>query len=174
MPTGLAQLAVPAWQLVVRPTVIYLALLLGLRVFGKRQIGQFTIFDLVLILLIANAVQPAMTGPDTSLLGGLLLIATLLIVNWGIDYLETNVPFFQRTLLGHPTVIAEDGQWLPSAMRREGVDLMEAEAALREHGIERVEEVRLVVLEVDGTISVVPRQAEVRRTQRRIRFVRRP
>ncbi len=174
MPTGLAQLAVPVWQLIVRPVVIYLALLLGFRALGKRQIGQFTLFDLVLILLIANAVQPAITGSDTSLVGGLIIIATLLGFNWAIDWLETNVPFFQNLFLGHPTVIAEDGQWLRDAMRREGVDLLEAEAALREHGIESVEQVRQVVLEVDGTISVVPRESDTWRTRRRRRFTRRP
>ncbi|HOG47021.1 MAG TPA: DUF421 domain-containing protein [Anaerolineae bacterium] len=174
MPTGLANLGVPLWQLIVRPIVVYLALLLGLRALGKRQIGQFTLFDLILILLVANAMQPAMTGPDTSLVGGLIIVGVLLGFNWLIDWLETHVGLFQYVFLGQPTVIAQDGQWLPDAMRREGVDRAEAEAALREHGIETVEEARLVVLEVDGTISVVPREAEVLRTRRRVRFTRRP
>ncbi len=174
MPSGLGHLAVPVWQLIVRPIVIYLTLLLVLRAFGKRQIGQFTLFDLILILLVTNALQPAMTGPDTSLLGGLIIIGTLVAFNFLIDWLETNVPFFQRLFLGSPTVIAEDGHWLYHAMRREGVDRMEAEAALREHGVESVEQVRLAMLEIDGTISVVPRESETWRTRRRIRFTRRP
>src|SRR5438045_8687388 len=74
-------LAVPWWELVVRSVVIYLALIVALRIFGKRQIGQFTIFDLALILLVANAVQPAMTGPGTSLLRGLIIIAPLVVVD---------------------------------------------------------------------------------------------
>lgn len=174
MGTGLAGLTVPLWQLIVRPVVIYLAFLLGLRLFGKRQAGQFTLFDLALILLLTNSLQPAITGPDNSLLGGLVLIAVFFGANWAIGWLETNVPFLQTVLLGHPTVIAEDGQWFRDAMRREGVDLTEAEGALREHGIESIEQVRLAVLEVDGTISVVPRDAQVWRTRRRIRFTRRP
>ena len=72
---GWLQLGVPWWELALRAVVIYLVFFVGLRIFGKREIGQFTVFDLVLVLLVANALQPAMTGPDTSLTGGLILIA---------------------------------------------------------------------------------------------------
>ncbi len=174
MPTNFLHLAIPAWQIIVRSTVIYLALLLGLRVFGKRQIGQFTLFDLVLILLIANAMQPAMTGPDDSLIGGLLIIGVLLIVNFGVDWLEVHSPLMREVLEGHPTVIAQDGHWLREPMRREGVDPQEADAALREHGLDSIEDVKLAVLEPDGTISIVPRTALTLRTRRRVRFIRRP
>jgi uncharacterized membrane protein YcaP (DUF421 family) len=75
------ELHLPAWELIVRSALIYLALVAALRLFGKREVGQFTLVDLVLILLVANAVQPAMTGPDTSLSGGLLIILTLVILN---------------------------------------------------------------------------------------------
>ncbi len=173
MAEGLISLAIPAWQIVVRTVVIYLGLLLGLRLFGKREIGQFTIFDLVLILLIANSVQPAITGPDTSLLGGLLIVATLLVVNFGVNQLELHTPFFRETFEGNPTVIAVDGRWLPEALRREGVSLMEAEAALREHGVEKVEDAKLAVLEIDGTISVVPLDSGTMLRRRRIRYIRR-
>lgn len=170
---SLVVFAVPAWQIVVRTVVIYLVLLFGLRLFGKRQVGQFTIFDLVLILLVANAVQPAITGPDTSLLGGLLIIGTLFVVNTGVNWLELRTRFFAETFLGHPTIIAKDGQWFLDALRREGVDLAEAQMALREHGVQSVTEVRLAVLEVDGTISVVPRDMNLIRTRRRVRYTRR-
>lgn len=172
MEGSLTRLAIPAWQLVVRTVVIYVVLLLGLRLFGKREIGQFTIFDLVLVLLVANAVQPAVTGPDTSLLGGLLIIATLLVSNYVVNWLGLHFSVFEETFGGQPTVIARDGEWLPAAMRREGVSRKEAEMALREHGVEDVSGVRLAVLETDGTISVVPRDADLRRTRRRVRYLR--
>ena len=70
--------AVPAWELALRSSVIYLVLLVGLRLSGKREIGQFTLVDLVLVLLVANAVQPAMTGPDSSLTGGVIIVLVLL------------------------------------------------------------------------------------------------
>jgi uncharacterized membrane protein YcaP (DUF421 family) len=174
MAGDLIRLAIPAWQIVVRVTVIYLVLLLGFRLFGKREIGQFTLFDLVLVLLIANAVQPAMTGPDTSLLGGLLIIGTLLVVNFAVNWLEIRLPLFREAFVGEPTIIAQDGKWRTQAMRREGVSQREAEMALREHGVERVEDTRLVVLETDGSFSVVPREAWVTQARRRRRYIRRP
>src|ERR1700737_4728510 len=87
---------VPAVELGLRSAVIYLVLLIGLRIFGKREIGQFTTFDLVFILLVANAVQPAMTGPDNSLTGGVVIIAALILLNFAIGYLRVRVPFINR------------------------------------------------------------------------------
>ena len=171
MDGGLAQLAIPAWEIVVRSAVIYPALLTGFRLFGKREIGQFTLFDLVVVLLVANAVQPAMTGPDTSLVGGLLIIGTLLVMNWGLGALRMRSPFFRWIVQPHPTVIAQEGHWIQDALRREGVDEDEAEMALREHGMDSVEQVKLAVLELDGTISVVPIDSRTVRTRRRIRLL---
>jgi uncharacterized membrane protein YcaP (DUF421 family) len=162
-------LAVPWWEIVLRSAVIYLALLLGLRLFGKREVGQFTLFDLVLVLLVANAVQPAMTGPDSSIPGGLLIILTLLVVNFGVATLRHRSRWLRRVTEGAPTVIARDGHWIVSALRREGLELEDCEMALREHGFLHVGETRLVVLETDGTISVVPGGSELRRGRRRVR-----
>jgi uncharacterized membrane protein YcaP (DUF421 family) len=171
--SDLLTLGVPVWDLALRCIVIYSALLLGLRVTGKREIGQFTIFDLVLVLLVANAVQPAMTGPDTSLVGGLVIIAVLLGVNALVGQLRLRSPGVNALLRGHPTVLVEDGQWLDAALQREGVDRDEVLMALREHGLDSVEDVKLAVLELDGTISVVPKDSPTIRTRRRVRFARR-
>jgi uncharacterized membrane protein YcaP (DUF421 family) len=165
-------MAIPAWELVVRSTVIYIAMLIGLRLFGKREIGQFTLFDLVAVLLVANAVQPAMTGPDSSLVGGLLIIGTLLVLNWGVGTLRLRSPLFRWILQPRPTVIAQDGHWITDALRREGVDAEEAEMALREHGVESIEQVKLAVLELDGSISIVPLDSRTIRTRRRVRMLR--
>jgi uncharacterized membrane protein YcaP (DUF421 family) len=168
----LSQLAIPVWDLVLRSIVIYLALLIGLRLFGKREVGQFTLFDLVMVLLVANAVQPAMTGPDSSLAGGLIIVVTLLVLNWTLGYLRLRSPIIRRALESNPTVIAQNGQWLPAALAREGVELEEAEASLREHGLDSVSDVKLAVLELDGTISVVPMSSDTYRSRRRVRFLR--
>lgn len=168
---SLAQLAVPAWELALRSAVIYLALLIGLRLFGKREVGQFTLFDLVMVLLVANAVQPAMTGPDTSVTGGLIIIATLLLLNRGAGWVRLRSPFFRRILESHPTVIAQDGHWLPDALRKEGLEEDEAEMALREHGLDSVNDTKLAVLELDGTISIVPTGSHTIRTRRRLRLL---
>jgi uncharacterized membrane protein YcaP (DUF421 family) len=168
-------LAVPWWELALRSIVIYLAMILALRLFGKRQIGQFTIFDLVLILLIANAVQPAMTGPDNSLLGGLIIIGSLVVADSIVGFARARIRFVNELLEPKPTVIAEDGKWLPKAMEMEEVTLADGEMALREHGVGDIDDVDLAVLEADGSISVVPkdRGRGGRRPRRRFRLLRR-
>ncbi|HEX2988316.1 MAG TPA: YetF domain-containing protein [Chloroflexota bacterium] len=172
MDGNLAQLAVPAWELALRCAVIYLGLLIGLRLFGKREVGQITLFDLVTVLLVANAVQPAMTGPDSSLVGGLIIIATLLLLNRAMGWARLHSPLFRQLLQSHPTVIAQEGHWLPNAMKREGLAEDEAEMALREHGLSSVKEAKLAVLELDGTISIVPTDSRTIRTRRRLRLLR--
>jgi uncharacterized membrane protein YcaP (DUF421 family) len=170
-------LTVPWWQIVIRSVVIYLALLAVLRVFGKREVGQFTLFDLVVILLVANAVQPAMTGPDYSLLGGLIIIVTLIALDRAIALARARSSLVRTLLESSPTVIARDGHWLKRAMEREDMTPEDAEMALREHGIDSVSEVQTAVLEGDGSISVVPIErgggAGAGRPPRRVRIVRR-
>jgi uncharacterized membrane protein YcaP (DUF421 family) len=167
------QLGPPWWELVIRPAVIYVVLLAGLRIFGKREVGQFTLFDLVFILLVANAVQPAMTGPDSSLLGGVIIIAGLLVANLSVAWFD-RLPFFHRFTTAPPTVIVKDGACLTDAMRREGVLQSDVEMAMREHGIDELKDVKMAVLESDGSISIVPEGSVVHRSSHRVRFTRRP
>lgn len=148
---------VPPLELALRAAVIYVAMVVMLRLFGKREVGQFTLFDLVLILLVANAVQPAMTGPDNSLSGGLVIILTLVLVNRVVASARARIPGVRRLIESQPTVLARDGAWINGALAREDLDLQDCEAALRTHGVARIEDVELAVLESDGTISVVPR-----------------
>ena len=163
------QFGIEPWQLVVRSVVIYTGMLVALRLFGKREVGQFTLYDLVLILLVANAVQPAMTGPDNSLAGGLVIIVTLVAVNLLIARLD-RWHLFHRIFAPQPTVIIRNGHYLPDKLRREGVTEDECESAIREHGLAGVSDVQLGVLEPDGSISIVPSDAKVIRTKRRVRY----
>jgi uncharacterized membrane protein YcaP (DUF421 family) len=157
-------LAIPSWDIVLRTAVVYLVILIGLRLAGKREIGQMTVFDLVVLLLIANAVQNAMVGPDTSLIGGVLAALVLLALNWGVAQLDLHWPRLRRFVEGSPTLLVMHGEIIPSHLRREGLDEDTLLAALREHGIAEVSGVEMAVLETDGTISVVPAGSEVRRT----------
>ena len=167
------KLGTPALELVLRASVIYLVLLVGLRVFGKREIGQFTLFDLVFILLVANAVQPAMTGPDTSLTGGIVIIAVLIVLNFGIGYLRVRIPFVQRLLEPPSVTVARNGQWFPKILEKEGVTKDEVMEALREHGVENLKDAKLVTLEPDGSLSVVSNEPGGGQHRRRhVRFVR--
>jgi uncharacterized membrane protein YcaP (DUF421 family) len=170
--SALLHLAVPWWELVIRSVGIYFVLLLGLRVFGKREVGQFTLFDLVFVLLVANAVQPAMTGPDASLSGGVIIVLSLLTANWIVGRLD-DVPAFHRLVTPPPTVLLKDGKPLEWQMRKEGITQDEIEMEMREHGLEKLADVKLAVLEPDGSISIIGKDEKVQqRRRRRVRFVR--
>jgi uncharacterized membrane protein YcaP (DUF421 family) len=146
---------VAALEIVARTAAIYLVVLLGVRLTGKREVGQMTPFDLTLLLLISNAVQNAMTGPDTSLPGGVIAACTLLLMNYAVAEASGANRRFRRLVQGSPTLLIHDGELIPSHMAREHVTLDEVMRALREHGIASVKDVSLGVLEVDGTISAL-------------------
>jgi uncharacterized membrane protein YcaP (DUF421 family) len=159
-------------ELVVRAVVVYVALLVALRIFGKREVGQFTLFDLVFVLLVANALQPAMTGPDTSLVGGLVLIAALVAANFLVGQLD-RVPLFHRLFAATPSVLIKDGKLVRAALERESLTEDEVAMAIREHGVDDLKDVKLGVLEPDGTVSIVPTDPASHKSRRRVRFVTR-
>src|SRR5437867_350896 len=166
-------LQIPGWQIVVRTVVVYLAVYVGLRAMGKREIGQMTVFDLVVILLIANAVQNAMVGMDVSVQGGILAAFVLLVVNRLVALTRRLGGRWVRLLEGTPTVLVKDGEFVEPHLRKEGVDREELEMAAREHGIESISKVKLAVLEVDGSISIVPEGSTVHRSRRHVRQFKR-
>ncbi|HEX9122724.1 MAG TPA: YetF domain-containing protein [Actinomycetota bacterium] len=162
-------LGTPWWQIVLRSLMVYAAVFAGLRLMGKRQLGQMTVFDLVVILLIANAVQNAMVGPDSSLQGGILAAAILLAVNFVVARIRLLTPRFERLLEGTPTMLIRDGRYLPANLRKEGIDREEIESALREHGLSAAEDARVAYLEPDGSISIIPMTEHVLRSRKRVR-----
>lgn len=143
------------WLIMLRTAIVFVAVLAGLRVFGKRELGQLSTFDLVLLLLIANTVQNAMTGPDTSLDGGLIAATVLLALNFGLSELVSRSRLVEREVVGVPTVLITNGTVNAAALRREDLTNEELRAALREHGVEHERDVALAVLETDGSISVI-------------------
>ena len=154
--------------------LIYIFLILGLRVLGKREMGQMNLYDLVLIVVLGNAVQNAMMNNDNSLLGGLIAATTLLVVNKIFTIVSHRSRKVERLMVGHPVLIVSEGQLIPQNMEKEGITKEQVHQALREHGLCRVEEARMCVLEVDGSISVVPVTSEVQRTRRHFKAVRLP
>lgn len=154
-----------------RSFIVYLVLLLGLRLTGRRQIGQLTPFDLVLLLLISNAVQNAMTGPDYSLLGGLVAAATLLTMNRAIAWLRLRYTGIERIVEGSPVPLVTDGKILTENLQKEQITTAELLANLREHNVEDIEHCELAMLEVDGTVSVFrrdPNTQEVVKSRKRL------
>lgn len=165
----------PALQIVWRCIIVYIFILIGLRLAGKREVGQMTPFDLVLILLIANAVQNAMVGPDSSVVGGLVAAGVLLLLNSIAGKLGLRWPALGRLLKGHATLLVNRGVVLEANLRREGMTEDELLTALREHGVPALDDVRLAVLEIDGTISVLRNEdvaAGQGKSHRRFRFLK--
>jgi uncharacterized membrane protein YcaP (DUF421 family) len=145
----------PLLEIAARTAVIYVTLLVLLRVTGKRHSGQLTPFDLLLLLLLSNAVQNAMVGPDTSVLGGLIAVATLFTINVAVTWMVRRSGRAAKVLEGTPALLVRHGRILHESLRREGIAEEDIFRALREHGMEDARLVRAAILEVDGTISVL-------------------
>lgn len=155
-----------------KTAIIYLFLIVGLRLLGKRELGQMTIYDFVLVVVLANSVQNAMVGDDTTLGGGLVSALTLLLVNRALTFLLTHYSWLEIQLVGQPELIVRDGKFLEGNLQREGVSHEQVMAALREHGIGKLADAQICMLEVDGTISVVPMGATIHRTRQHFRALR--
>ncbi len=155
-----------------KTAVIYLGVVVGVRLLGTRELGRLNAYDFVLVVVLANSVQNALVGGDNTLVGGLVSALTLLLMNWLLTWLLDRFPWLEKQVVGEPVVLVSDGQARLDRMQREGVTRDELMAALREHGIIGLGDVRLAVLEVDGDISVVPRDSRVHRSRRRFRRVK--
>jgi uncharacterized membrane protein YcaP (DUF421 family) len=166
------EMGTEVWAVAVRTALVYGGVLIGLRLAGKRELGQMTVFDLVVVLLVANAVQNAMTGPDFSVQGGLVAAGVLLLLNRIVAEIRLHNESWGRLLEGMPTVLVQDGQFLEPRLRKEGLERSQIEMAMREHGIESVSGVRLAILETDGAISIVPASSPVVKTRKHVRQIR--
>jgi uncharacterized membrane protein YcaP (DUF421 family) len=155
-----------------RAAIVYVAILVGLRLMGKRELGQMTVFDLVVVLLLANAVQNAMVGADTSVQGGLVAAFVLLALNRLVAAARLHSGVWGRLVEGSPTVLVQEGHVLDAAVRKEGLERAQIEMAMREHGVADFSDVRLAVMETDGSISIVPRGSTVIRTRKHVRQIR--
>ncbi len=151
-------LAMPWWEFILRAVVVYVVVLGMVRLTGKRALGQITPFDVLLIVLLGNAVQNALLGQDTSLAGGLLLAATLIAINYAVGWLTTRNLRMERLIEGEPVLIARDGRLLDSVLRRELITYADFDAAMRQQGCRGIEEVELALLEINGHITIVPRR----------------
>lgn len=151
-------LALPWWEFVVRGLVIYVFLIAALRLTGKRQIGQMAPFDLVLLLILSNAVQNSMNGGDNSLVGGMISAATLLLLNAFVSRLTFRSKRISNLVEGHPEVLVHNGIVNQTILDRENLSHHELNGAIRSAGCASLSEVRFAVLENDGAISVLPRK----------------
>ncbi len=161
----MAHLLVPETSvvgLVVRAAVVYVFLVLALRVAGRRELAQLTSFDLVLLLVISNAVQNSINAGDNSLGGGLVSAVVLVLLNWIVGYATWRWRGVERVVQGRPLRVVSDGKVHVGALRHELLTLAELRSALRKQGIARIGDCRAVILEPDGTLSAVRRDVEQR------------
>ena len=150
-------LTVPWWELILRGIIVYVFLIALLRLTGKRQVGQLAPFDLVLLLVLSNAVQNSMNGGDNSLLGGLVSATTLVIVNYLVGMLTFRSKRMEALIEGRPIIIVHNGQVFEDVMSRVQLTHHELNSALRQAGCDCVADVHLAVLENNGSISVTTR-----------------
>ena len=145
----------PILDVVLRSLCVYLFMMIAIRIFGKNQLSQLNAGDVVLLLLISNAVQNAMVGPDTSLQGGLIAALVLFAANFIVKRFMFSNQKFGSFLEDDPVILVKDGIVDEKALDRVKITKGELEEAIREHGIDGIENVKLCILEVDGNISVI-------------------
>ena len=150
-------LSIPWWELIVRSALVYLFMVVILRLTGKRQVGQLAPFDLVLLLVLSNAVQNSMNGGDNSLIGGLLSATTLIVLNYGVGIATFRSKKLEALIEGRPEVLIHNGKLYEDVLTRAQLTRHELNAALRQGGCTCVEEVHTAVLENNGQISVTPK-----------------
>ena len=151
-------LTVRWWELIVRAVVVYVFLLILLRVTGKRQVGQLAPFDLVLLLVLSNAVQNAMNGGDNSVIGGMISAATLVVLNLIIGFATYKSKKLEHLIEGRPQVLIHNGKLFPEVMAQTMLTHHELQAALRQNGCLTVDEVHSAIMENNGAISVVSKR----------------
>jgi len=164
------------WQIAARTAAVYFMVLIGVRLAGKREVGQMTPFDLTLLLLLSNSVQNAMTGPDNSLVGGAVAALTLFVLNFLIAEYSGANRRFRKWVQGSPSLLIHNGDILTAHMAKEHVTMDELERSLREHGIHSAKDVSIGVLEVDGSMSFLKYDdiPESVQPHKRVKFLRRP
>lgn len=142
-------------DIIFRTAVVFIFILSAIRLFGKKQMSQLEITDLVLIFLFSNAVQNAMVGSDTTLVGGLVSAGTLFLMNFILKRIKISSPAISKLLDGNEVMLIYKGNLITENLKKEGITVDEIEAVIREHGVDKIEHVELSVLEKNGSISVV-------------------
>ncbi|WP_018963810.1 DUF421 domain-containing protein [Coprothermobacter platensis] len=139
-----------------RSVVVYLFIVACTRLFGKTELSQLSLIDLVLILLISNSVQNAMVGSDSTLLGGIVAAGILFIVDYILKFLLDKFPKLSKTVQGEPILLIYKGEINKNNLNKAKMDTSDLAEALRQNGIINIKDVKLAILEVDGHVSIIP------------------
>jgi uncharacterized membrane protein YcaP (DUF421 family) len=147
-------------EVALRTAIVYVFLVAAIRLTGKREVGQMSVLELVVILIISDAVQNSMVGENTSVWSGIVAVTVLLTLDIVLHALTGRSRRARRAIEGEPRLIVRDGRVLDKAMRQEAIDSDDVRNAIRAHGIDSVRDVRLAVIETEGSISVIPRERD--------------
>lgn len=152
---SLFDMANPWWEFILRAGAVYLVVLLMVRITGKRTVGQFTPFDLIVVVLLGESVGESMVGGDHSLLGGLILAGTLLALNWLVGFISARSPRFDEMIEGRPVLIARNGELFHDVLVQQSLNVKDFEDAMRQANCNDLSNVELAMLETSGHITVV-------------------
>lgn len=153
--------------IIVSSAAVYVFIVLAIRLFGKKELAQLSVIDLVFILLISNSVQNAMVGSNSTLTGGLVAATTLFVVNYLLKRLLLRYRRLNQIIQGSPLMLVYNGKVVKSHLAQAQMSMEEIEAAIREHGVESIKQVDLAILEVDGNISVLSNNFSTKSVKKR-------
>lgn len=157
-------------DIIIRSVCVYLFMIIALRIFGKKELSQLNTADIILILLISNAVQNAMVGSDSTLLGGLTAALALFLINLLLKKVMTKSNFVKNLIADKPEILIHNGKTYYKTLARLGITSEEMEQALREHGVEHFNEVKLAMFEIDGNISIISGHDSLKQTKHKHRI----
>jgi uncharacterized membrane protein YcaP (DUF421 family) len=160
----------PYLDIIFRSTAVYFFMIIAIRFFGKKELSQLNTADVILILLISNAVQNAMVGNDTTLLGGLLAAFVLFLVSFVLKRVMYKSKMLSDFIQDKPEILIHNGKTEYKTLARLGISSDEMEEAMREHGVEYFKEVKLAMLEVDGNISIISGETHLKQTHHKRRI----
>lgn len=152
------ELTVAWWEPVVRGVVIYSVLFVLIRLLGKKQIGQPSPFDFILLLIISEGVSNALTADDHSIIHAIIMAVTLISLNYIMDHIAFRYPAAEKLLEGEEQVLIRDGKIIEAVRQKQEITYKEIEGTIREHGLYGLEDVAVGVLENNGKISILPRR----------------
>lgn len=154
----------PYLDIVIRSVTVYLFMVIALRIFGKKELSQLNTADVVLILLISNSVQNAMVGANVSLWGGMIAALALFVINYAFKRVMLNSKFIKNLVQDQPEILVHNGKIEFKTLAKLGISSEELEEAMREHGVEHYKDIRLAMLEIDGNISIISGNDDLRQT----------
>ena len=154
----------PYLDIIIRSVSVYLFMIIALRIFGKKELSQLNTADVILILLISNSVQNAMVGSNVSLLGGITAAVALFLINFLFKRVMQKSKFIKNLVQDKPEILIHNGKLEFKTLARLGISSDELQEAMREHGVEYYKDVKLAMLEIDGNISVISGNENLRQT----------